>query len=237
MFVASVSMRQSLIIAVFIFLFAGNFFSCKKSSISPPVIDESYFPLETGKYIVYDVDSVVYSNFSNSTDSFSFQIMEYVDSSYLDASNEIAYRIIRSRRAGENSAWVVHDIWSANLTDHRAEKVEENLRFIKMDFPVLLDKTWKGNSLINTDSPLVYLSDWDYQYTEVNGQFSLDTMQFDSVVTVTQHDEENAIEKNIYIEKYAKHVGLIYKEEQSLETQPGQYADGFILTYTIREHN
>ena len=91
MFVASGSMRLSTIFVVIIFFFAGTFFSCKKSSVSPPVIDESYFPLETGKYIVYDVDSVVYSNFSNSTDSFSFQIMEYIDSSYIDASHETAY--------------------------------------------------------------------------------------------------------------------------------------------------
>jgi hypothetical protein len=213
------------------------FFSCKQESITPSPIDTSYFPLQTGKYIIYDLDSVVYSNFFNTTDSFSFQVMEYIDSSYTDAGNEEAYRIVRSRREDENSPWIITDIWSANLTDHTAEKVEDNLRFIKLDFPVVLNKTWKGNSKINTDSPLVYLSDWDYEYTEVNVPLTVDTMQFDSVLTVSQFDEENAIEKIIYTEKYAKNIGLIYKEEQNLQTQPSQYPDGFILKMTIHAYN
>ncbi len=120
--------------------------------MQPVDIDKAYFPLQTGKYIIYDVDSIAYSNFFNSTDTFSYQIKEMVDSPYMDASNQTAYAIIRSVRADENSPWILKDIWSANLTDHTAEKVEENLRFIKLDFPVLLNKTWKGNSLINTDS-------------------------------------------------------------------------------------
>jgi hypothetical protein len=224
----------------FLLLIAASLFfysSCKKAGIQPLAIDKSYFPLETGKYIIYDVDSIVYSNFFDSTFFFSYQVMEYIDSQYQDAGGNPAYRIIRSMRTDENSTWVVHDIWSANLTDHTAEKVEENLRFIKLDFPVLLNKTWKGNALINTDSALLYLKDWDYKYTEINGQLIVDTMIFDSVVTVTQHDDENAIEKMIYIEKYAKNVGMIYKEEQDIETQPGQYQDGYLMTMTIHEYN
>lgn len=128
-------------------------------------------------------------------------------------------------------------MWSANLTDHTAERVEENLRFIKMDFPVLLNKSWKGNSLINSDSTLLYLKDWDYEYTEVNTMTTVDTMQFDSIVTVTQLNEQNAIEKLIFLEKYARSVGMIYKEQQNIETQPGQYPNGYILTMIIREYN
>ncbi len=160
-----------------------------------------------------------------------------VDSPYMDASNQTAYAIIRSVRADENSPWILKDIWSANLTDHTAEKVEENLRFIKLDFPVLLNKTWKGNSLINTDSSLLYLKDWDYEYTEVNTIITVDTMQFDSVVTVTQLNEQNVIQKMIFVEKYARSIGLIYKEQQNIETQPGQYLNGYILTMIIREYN
>ena len=83
------------------FLVGVLFFSCEQDSIVPSAIDTSYFPLQTGKYIIYDVDSVVYSNFFNTTDSFSFQVMEYIDSSYTDAGNEEAYRIVRSRRESD----------------------------------------------------------------------------------------------------------------------------------------
>ncbi|MEO6166580.1 MAG: hypothetical protein ABIO46_00320 [Chitinophagales bacterium] len=219
---------------MFIFLSA-----CEKSSvdIEPIEIDKSYFPLSSGKYIIYDVDSIVLSDFFDTTDTVHYQVMEQVDSPFLDASNQEAFRIVRSRRNSVGDAWMVTDIWSANLTETTAEKVEENLRFVKLNFPVLLNKTWKGNSHISTDSPLVYLSDWDYKYTEVNVQLQIDTAQFDSVVTVTQHDDENAIQKILYLEKYARNIGLIYKEEQNVETQPGQYPDGYILIMKISEHN
>lgn len=210
---------------------------CKKSSTAPLETDTSYFPLSSGKYIIYDVDSIVMSNFFDTTDTAHYQIMEQVDTAYSDASNHEAFKIIRSRRNDVSDDWIVTDIWSANLTENTAEKVEENLRFVKMSFPVLLNKTWKGNSYINTDSPLVYLSDWDYEYTAVNVPLQVDAALFDSVVTVTQHDDENAIQKIVYLEKYAKNIGMVYKEEQNIETQPGQYPNGYILIMKIKEHN
>ena len=106
-----------------------------------------------------------------------------------------------------------------------------------MNFPVLLNKSWKGNSQINTDSPLVYLADWDYQYTEVNISLEVNNTLFDSVVTVTQHKDINAIQTTFYQEKYAKNIGLVFKEEQNYETQPGQYPDGYILIMKAKEHN
>lgn len=214
-----------------------TYFSCKKSSIQPVPVDESYFPLITGKYIIYDVDSIVISNFFDTTDTTHFELMEQVDSPYMDASNQQAFRIIRSRRNLPADPWVITDIWSAKLTANTAEKVEENLRFVKMNFPVQLNKTWKGNSQINTDSPFVYLADWDYQYTDVNISLEVNNTLYDSVVTVTQYKDINAIQTTFYQEKYAKNIGLIFKEEQNYETQPGQYPDGYILVMKAKEHN
>jgi len=211
--------------------------SCKKDSTQPLTIDQSYFPLQTGKYIIYDVDSVGYNSFDNSTKTSIYQIMELVDTPYIDNAGNQAFKIIRSRRTDENSAWVATDVWSANLTDHTAEKVEENLRFIKLDFPVQLNRQWYGNAYIETDSPVEYLNSWVYEYTSVYQPLSINGHSFDSTLTVSQHDEENLIEKSIYTEKYAKNVGLIYKLEEQLNTQPGASPDGFIITMNVREYN
>ncbi len=126
------------------------FFSCKKNSTEPLPIDESYFPLITGKYIIYDVDSFGYWAFHDTVLHAHYQIKEEVDSPFIDNTGNQAFKIIRSRREDESSPWLVTDIWSANLTDHTAEKVEENLRFIKLDFPVILNREWFGNSKIQT---------------------------------------------------------------------------------------
>ncbi|MFI5135815.1 MAG: hypothetical protein ACHQD9_08185 [Chitinophagales bacterium] len=211
--------------------------SCKKDSTEPLAIDESYFPLITGKYIIFDVDSVGYNSFDNTTKTSIYQIMEEVDSPYIDNAGNQAFKIIRSRRANADSAWIATDVWSANLTDHTAEKVEENLRFVKLDFPIELNREWYGNAYIQTDSPLQYLSGWQYKYTAVHQPLLINGNSFDSTVTVSQHDDENVIEQTIYTEKYAKHVGLIYKLEEQLSTQPGQSPDGFIITMQVNSFN
>ena len=211
--------------------------SCQDSPVEPVPFDTSYFPLSTGKFIIYEVDSIVMSDFFNTTDTVHYQLMEAVDSAYTDAGGRQAFRIIRSRLDSLNGAWRIIDVWSANVTETTAEKVEENLRFIKLSFPVLLNKTWAGNSYINTDSPLVYLDDWEYKYTDVNETFDTYAGTFDSVITVLQHEDINAIQTVLYQEKYAKQVGMIYKEEQNFETQPGSYPNGYILKMTIVQHN
>lgn len=213
------------------------FFSCKKNSTEPLAIDLSYFPLVTGKYIIYDVDSFGYWAFSDSIIHSHYQIKEEVDSPFVDNTGNQAFKIIRSRRADENSGWAVTDIWTANLTDHTAEKVEENLRFIKLDFPVQLDRQWFGNSKIQTDSNLAFLAGWKYEYTSVDQPLTLNGHSFDSTVSVTQFVDSNVIQQYIYREKYAKHVGLIYKYEDSLSTQPNQPENGRIVTMTVKDFN
>ena len=211
--------------------------SCQDSTVEPVPFDTSYFPLSTGKFIIYEVDSIVMSDFFNTTDTVHYQLMEAVDSAYTDAGGRQAFRIVRSRLDSLNGAWRIIDVWSANVTETTAEKVEENLRFIKLSFPVMLNKTWAGNSYINTDSPLVILDDWEYKYTDVNETFDTYAGTFDSVITVLQHEDINAIQTVLYQEKYAKQVGMIYKEEQNFETQPGSYPNGYILKMTIVQHN
>jgi hypothetical protein len=185
------------------------------------------------------VDSTGYSNFDllNPQTTSTYQIKEEIDSPYIDNTGNEAFRIIRSRRKDDNSQWVTTDAWSANLTDHTAEKVEENLRFIKLDFPIVLNREWFGNSYIQTDSNLSYLAGWKYQYTSIHQPLTLNGLSFDSTVTVTEQIDSNAIQRYIFIEKYAKHVGMIYKYEDTLSTQPGQPWDGHIITMMAKEFN
>ncbi|MBA3647865.1 MAG: hypothetical protein H0W62_04830 [Chitinophagales bacterium] len=222
-----------------ILLFIVAMSSCKKKTFTPElnISDRNYFPLWVGKYIIYDVDSIVYSSFFSRTDSFHYQIQELIDTAFTDGSANTVYRIVRSKRNDETSAWNVTDIWSASLTANSAEKVEENLRFIKLVFPIFLNESWKGNSKILIDSSTDYLSDWNYEYTSVNVTSAINSFTFDSTVTVLQHDDENAIQKIFYEEKYAKGVGLIYKEAAHIETQPGSYPDGTVYRMSIKEFN
>jgi len=90
------------------------------------------------------------------------------------------------------------------------------------------------------------LQNWDYTYQDKNTSETINNKTYDSTVTVLQVDEEEytpALDfKNYWIEKYAKGVGLIYKEKVMWEHQPAvgsnpDYFQGFGIKLTIIDHN
>ena len=186
--------------------------------------------------IIYDVDSIRFSEFFQITDTVQYQIMELVDSSFTDAGGNKSYRIVRSRRNTTTDPWIITDIWLASRTNKEAVKVEENLHFIKLVFPILLNETWKGNQLIETDSNLAYLAGWNYEYTSTNAPLDINGLHFDSTVTVLQNNYQDATQKLYYEEQYAKNVGLIFKEEDNIQFL-SDYPNGFILRMTVNSYH
>ncbi|MDW8394011.1 MAG: hypothetical protein RMK52_07170 [Chitinophagales bacterium] len=225
-------MRWCWLVALIILLLTA----CRQSHLDPLAIDRSYFPLETGRYWVYDVDSIGYWGFADSVVVSSYQIREELDSAYTDAGGRQSFRIVRSFRRSEQDAWVATDVWSANYTPTTAEKVEENLRFIKQVYPIAEGRKWYGNNYIQADSPLTDLQDWLYRYRNVHRPFAVNGFEFDSTITVVQHDQQNVIEQIYYEEKYARGIGLIYKIERNISTQPDKPWDGFDITYRLRDY-
>ena len=96
------------------------------------------------------------------SDTIHYQVKEELDSTFIDDTGNQAYRIERSRRNDTASFWTITDIWYCNLTSSTAEKVEENLRFIKLSFPMFKNKTWAGNKYIHPWDVTDYLNGWNY---------------------------------------------------------------------------
>lgn len=195
---------------LFLSLIAG-IFSCKKETESAVDVGYGYFPYEVGKYITYDVDSIVYDDFENDTDIYRFRIKEIVESIFTDNSGRPTMRIERYIKnynpslSYDSMNWVLKDVWSANITSRSAEKTEENIRYVKLSFPVTLNHSWNGNAF-NT------IGEQTYSYTDIATPRSYNSLTFDSTLMVTQENTTNLIEKKYYIEIFAKGVGLIYKE-------------------------
>lgn len=183
------------------------FAACKKDSAITIDNGYAYFPDQVGHYVIYDVDSIVHNDFTKSVDTFRFQVKEHFESEFYDNSGRPTLRIERYKRTYPDTSapWTLSDVWSANLTESRAERTEENQRFIKLIFPVNQKRGWNGNAYNTMD-------EWEYKYTSVDVPSTLRNLTFDSTLTVKQIDFENLINKKYYIEMYAKNVGLIYKE-------------------------
>ncbi len=197
-------------------------YSCKKDEASVPDFGYNFSPEQVGKYIVYDVDSFYYNDFTNQVDSFKFQIKEKIESFYYDNENRKTMRLERYVRSFNDTIpyaslpWILKDVWSANKTTTTYEKVEENVRFIKLAFPVKEEQVWNGNAQNTIDG-------WDYKYEFIDRPRTVAGITFDSVLQVTQLDDKlsNLIKHQYYIEWYARNVGMIYKKVIDVESQPG----------------
>jgi len=194
-------------------------------------IGHDYAGLEVGRYIIYDVDSLTYDDFTATVDTASYLIKEVVDSKYTDLEGDEAYKIIRYRKDNDTPAWVLIDVWNSKLTNTNFQKVEENVRFVKLIFPVKEGATWNGNSMNNQDQ-------MDYSYDYIDNPENIGGNNLNEVLKVTQLEvEDTFINPKLFVEKYAKNVGMVYKK--SYDLYRGNFTSpwsGYDVTMTLSSY-
>lgn len=219
--IKSLQMQKVIGFAFILLIVLSGSFSCKKDKDEAPDMGYNYFPNQVGKYVIYDVDSFYYDDFFSPVkiDTTRFQLKEKIQSTYLDNQNRTTLRLERYVRyynplvPYSSLPWVLRDVWAANRTATTAEKVEENDRYIKLAFPVKLEKEWNGNA------QNVY-GEQTYFFEFVNVARTIGGTTFDSVLQVNQKDESSLIGVQYYIEKYAKRTGMVYKQVIDIQSQP-----------------
>ena len=180
--------------------------------------------------MVYNVDSVSYNDFTGTVDSFHYQIKEYVESVFTDNSGRRSQRLERYIRYSDTAAWKIKDVWFETLTSSCAERVEENLRIIKLIFPVRESLKWNGNNYN-------MLGEQVYKYQDVHKVATINHTILDSTVTVVQKNGSTLISEDFQEEIYAAHIGLVYKKYVSLEKEPvGTIKSGTDYTYTLHSY-
>lgn len=233
------------------------FFSCKKENdnFSSAALAD-YYPLEVGKYITYDMDSTVYYiNFGKTESVIHYQAQDRVEAQITDNIGRPAYRVQRYLRKEPSQAWVASNTFMAVPTENSVELIENNLRFLKLELPIKQDFTWKGNAYLTPhvyddldDFASDFTADWNYIYDSVGVPLTINSLSFDSTIKVLQVDESTGIdpsqpsnsyqERTYAVEKYAKGIGLIYKEFLHWEYQGVNNAyKGFGVKLSIIDHN
>ncbi len=229
-------------VAAFLILLPIIYFSCKKETLDYKLFGKEYFPLKTGNYIIYTVDSIQFYDITLTSDTFQYQLMELVDSTITDNFGNVSYVLKRFVRTDDSQPWTLKRTWLANLYNDRAEKQEENLRFIKLNFPVILNKSWRGNVYIVSDSVHNYKPDWNYTYKTMDTTLNLNGNNLDSCIVVQQYNDQNQIERHIEREMYQKGTGLVYKEfifvsRQTIDPLSWKPEKGRIVLYRFLEKN
>lgn len=177
----------------------------------------AYFPVDTGRYVVYKVDSIYHDQpdvtIPGIHDTSHYFLKEVIDSEFLDAQNEKSQRILRYKRARQTDDWVLTDVWYAKRNPNNAERVEENRRYVKMGFPINSFSTWNGNALNN-------LEQWRYEYDSLYISKSYGDLAFAKTVTVFQRDFLTEVNDQYAYEVYAENVGLVFRYYKNLFTRP-----------------
>src|SRR5690349_18151376 len=124
--------------------------------------------------------------------------------------------------------------------------------------PMTIDFSWKGNKYLpykpygslygfsNDDE----MQDWDFNYNKLEPSISYLGNTYTNVYTVEEVDESLNVPitnpnfyalKNRAVEKYSKNIGLVYREYEMWEYQPGtgggSYKTGFALKMWMIDHN
>jgi hypothetical protein len=208
--------------------------------------------MQTGKYIIYQLDSLVYVAFGTRDTTIRYQVKYETDSLIQDNLGRSAYRVFRFIRKNENENWTPDATFMSIATNNQVEFVENNLRFIKLKAPIVNGFSWKGNSFIDTysaNSPVRYLDNWDYTYESVGESQLIGSNTIENCISILQRDEviglpdqpDSYSEINYSKEVYAKGIGLVYKKFNHKEYQPnngGYVAEGsYGITLTMIDHN
>lgn len=206
-------------------------FACKSSTVLDDFqldMGYNYFPLEIGKYREYTVDSILYDTTGMGIviEQTQTLVREEVVDTFRDNTNRLTYKIERFVRRTELDAWEVQTVSYAVATDDQLELVEDNLRFIKMVFPLADGELWDGNQFIDPTTTITIKGElieifksWSYEVSSIDEVDVIDDVTYDSVATIIQAESENVIELRLSTEKYARGIGLIYREMKILDTQ------------------
>ncbi len=209
-------MRILLALCLFISLFTT---SCKPEKIEPNeqtsyLRDTGYFPLGAGYWWEYQVMQIAYKDdiLKPFGDTARLYLRVVIDSAFTDGEGETAWLQRRYRRADSTQPWKLFALWSMKLDGNEAQVVEENARYIKLDLPIETGKTWLGNKYNNVDTLSPIGPEWTSHYQEADVPWSSGAIDLMHTALVNHLDYFNIFERRKRSERYARGVGLVYKE-------------------------
>jgi hypothetical protein len=227
--------------------------SCTKET---EPVDEStfgydFFPVTKGKSWIYASDSIIYDNGGTKIDTFFSFIKEEMGDSFIDEAGNTVYKLNRYFRRNATDVWSRTNTWTTYTDRTRAIRTEENLKFVKLIFPLKKGLRWDGNVFLDEDikidiagESIEAYKNWKHKIEEVNEKFSFKGTDV-VAVKVNLVDDASIIDRRKVTEYYGKGIGLLKKEMIILDSDGSRPNDpwekkaqkGFIHTLTLIEVN
>jgi len=224
--------------AFFALIMLAFFSACSKTETISTLSINELIPLQVGKYITYRLDSLVFVNVGKTQEIHKYRIKHLIESKTTDNLNRPAWlvRTYINDTLG-SGPWVPSGVYIITAVDKRVEVNENNLRVIKIQLPAKEGFSWKGNTYLpnrpyNPDYPISIdgnMSLWDFTYDIIDTKQRIGTADIENVTTITHINESenyplikdtSFASRELSLEKYAKNIGLVYREFELWENQP-----------------
>ncbi len=193
---------MKLIPACIVFIFSLLLYSCAEEKeifddrdIKPELLQE-YIPLEPGKYIIYKLDSTVFTELGRSEEVHSYQEKHLIQGVLTDNLGRTSYRVYRYIRdsAGKKD-WTQNGTYYITPLTNRVEIIENNQRIINLAVPIKENYSWKGNSYLPVDvysfSGFNDVNDWDFTIRKTDETVVYNGKTFNNIITVERINAEN----------------------------------------------
>ncbi len=223
----------------------------------------AYFPLALGRFVDYQVDSVVFDDApgGNKKDTISFQVREEVVHLDLTQLGDTLYYIHRFRRDSAAMPWSLTDVWTARYEENNVLRTEENLTFRKMTLPLYKGLEWISTAYINPQTPVKIGTEvlepyqyWESRVTAIDDSMQVGDYRFPpgTIMQVIQTDTDDQLTKRYVHEVYARGIGLVSRRDTILDSRCIDLGDftpcidkawsehaskGYILSQLILDHN
>ncbi|WP_460686542.1 hypothetical protein [Niabella aquatica] len=225
-------------------------FSCnEKKEIFETDSVADYMPLVIGKSITYRLDSTVFPRGGSVIEVHKYQVKHTITGETTDNSGRktfIVQRQINNETA--TGSWVSNGTYFITAYDNKIEVTDNNLRVVTLQAPLRQGFTWKGNSQLPFapygslfDMSTGYdMNTWSFVYSYAANEI-VEEQEYSNVWTVEQHNETINIPptsetkigtKEVAVEKYARGIGLVYKDFQLYEYQGAGGAGNTSAHYT-----
>jgi hypothetical protein len=203
--------------------------ACNKTDDTPFTDIKTVITAKPGKYVIYQLDSIVTENFGSRFVTKSYLVKDSVIESFYDNQNRLSYRVQHYEYNNATRSWKNINTFYLTPTASSLEYVENNIRYIKLTNPVSENRSWYGNvnAVVSPFYATTNFATWQYFYKDINQPFTVGNTTYSKTFTVVQYDstENKPFVPNNYAtydrgyEVYADSVGMVYRDIMSWEYQ------------------
>ncbi|KXX72294.1 hypothetical protein [Flammeovirga sp. SJP92] len=175
----------------------------------------SYYPIEEGWYIHYQVDNKDLTNEENST---TYQLREIIGKPYDDGFGGENYPLYRYKRDNEDVEWELDSVWSVVYRNNHLIRYENAIPLLKLTNPLIEGSRFNQNTYNGLDAITPSGQDLRYEVETVGRDFTFEDQVYMNTAVVLEVNNSSLITNSEETRRavYQKDIGLILVDHNSI---------------------